>query len=129
MSENSASHVLEDGRIATGIRASELRPLLAAMTAARDGDFTKLPETGEGIVAELTAVFNQILDRSLHFNTEVRRVKREPVRYGRLDERLSASPGQGGWTSRVDDVNQLLDALWPRRPTRRACWTRWPAVI
>jgi signal transduction histidine kinase/HAMP domain-containing protein/CheY-like chemotaxis protein len=111
MSENSASHVLEDGRIATGIRASELRPLLAAMTAARDGDFTKLPETGEGIVAELTAVFNQILDRSLHFNTEVRRVKRELVRYGRLDERLSASPGQGGWTSRVDDVNQLLDAL------------------
>ncbi|CAM5415606.1 histidine kinase OS=Streptomyces aurantiogriseus OX=66870 GN=GCM10010251_37430 PE=4 SV=1 [Streptomyces aurantiogriseus] len=102
-----------DGRTGTGtgIRASELRPLLAAMTSARDGDFTKLPETGEGIVAELTAVFNQILDRSLHFNTEVRRVKRELVRYGRLDERLSASPGQGGWTSRVDDVNQLLDAL------------------
>jgi signal transduction histidine kinase/HAMP domain-containing protein/CheY-like chemotaxis protein len=114
MSENSASHVLEDGRNATGmtgIRASELRPLLAAMTAARDGDFTKLPETGEGIVAELTAVFNQILDRSVHFNTEVRRVKRELVRYGRLDERLTASPGQGGWSSRVDDVNQLLDAL------------------
>src|SRR5207253_101182 len=33
------------------------------------------------------------------------------VRYGRLDERLSASPGQGAWTSRVNDVNQLLDAL------------------
>ncbi|MFI6039899.1 HAMP domain-containing protein [Streptomyces sp. NPDC051315] len=81
------------------------------MTAARDGDFTKLPETGEGIVAELTSVFNQVLDRSVHFNTEVRRVRRELVRYGRLDERLTASPGQGGWSSRVDDVNQLLDAL------------------
>ncbi|MGW7240844.1 HAMP domain-containing protein [Streptomyces sp. NPDC054804] len=81
------------------------------MTAARDGDFTKVPETGEGIVGELTAVFNQIMDRSVHFNTEVQRVKRELVRHGRLDERVSASPGQGAWTSRVNDVNQVLDAL------------------
>ncbi|OXS30867.1 HAMP domain-containing protein [Streptomyces sp. XY006] len=81
------------------------------MTAARDGDFTKVPESGHGMVAELTAVFNQIMDRSVHFTGEVRRVRRELVRHGRLDERLSASPGQGLWTSRVDDVNQLLDAL------------------
>jgi len=62
-------------------------------------------------VAELTAVYNQIMDRGTHFNTEVQRVKRELVRHGRLDERLCASPGQGAWTSRVNDVNQLLDAL------------------
>ncbi|MGW3445266.1 HAMP domain-containing protein [Streptomyces sp. NPDC001076] len=117
MSENSATRVLEDGQKPEQLRASALRPLLAAMTAARDGDFTKVPETGidgaggEGIVAELTAVFNQIMDRGIHFNTDVRRVKRELVRHGRLDERLSASPGQGAWTSRVNDVNQVLDAL------------------
>ncbi|RDS61534.1 hybrid sensor histidine kinase/response regulator [Streptomyces sp. M7] len=81
------------------------------MTAARDGDFRRLPETGDGMVAELTAVFNQIMDRSTHFNGEMQRVKRELVRYGRLDERLSASPGQGDWTTRVDDVNVVLDAL------------------
>ncbi|MEU0586184.1 HAMP domain-containing protein [Streptomyces sp. NPDC006132] len=111
MSENSATPVVEDRYEDGQIRASDLRPLLAAMTAARDGDFTKVPETGHGMVAELNAVFNQIMDRSIHFTTEVRRVKRELVRHGRLDERLSASPGQGLWTSRVDDVNQLLDAL------------------
>ncbi|MER5215849.1 HAMP domain-containing protein [Streptomyces sp. NPDC002838] len=111
MSENSATRVLEDGQKDGQIRASDLRPLLAAMTAARDGDFSKVPETGHGMVAELTAVFNQIMDRSTHFNTEVQRVKRELVRHGRLDERLSASPGQGAWTSRVNDVNQVLDAL------------------
>ncbi|MFK0151893.1 HAMP domain-containing protein [Streptomyces sp. NPDC090499] len=126
MSENSATRVLEDGQKTAQLRASALRPLLAAMTAARDGDFTKVPETGtdgacgpdgpvgpggEGIVAELTAVFNQIMDRGIHFNTDLRRVKRELVRHGRLDERLSASPGQGAWTSRVNDVNQVLDAL------------------
>ncbi|MFE3169731.1 HAMP domain-containing protein, partial [Streptomyces sp. NPDC059224] len=111
MSENSATRVLEDGHKPQQLRASELRPLLAAMTAARDGDFTKVPETGEGIVGELSAVFNQIMDRSVHFNTEVQRVKHELVRHGRLDERVSASPGQGAWTSRVNDVNQVLDAL------------------
>ncbi|WDV51603.1 HAMP domain-containing protein [Streptomyces coeruleorubidus] len=111
MSENSATPVVEDRHEDGQIRASDLLPLLAAMTAARDGDFTKVPETGHGMVAELTAVFNQIMDRSVHFTTEVQRVKRELVRHGRLDERLSASPGQGLWTSRVNDVNQLLDAL------------------
>ncbi|WP_208636900.1 HAMP domain-containing protein [Streptomyces swartbergensis] len=111
MSENSATPVVEDGHEDGQIRASDLRPLLAAMTAARDGDFTKVPEAGHGMVAELTAVYNQIMDRSVHFTTEVQRVKRELVRHGRLDERLSASPGQGLWTSRVNDVNQLLDAL------------------
>ncbi|MEU0071648.1 HAMP domain-containing protein [Streptomyces sp. NPDC006332] len=111
MSENSATRVLEDGHEDGRIRASDLRPLLAAMTAARDGDFAKVPESGPGPVAELTAIFNQIMDRSTHFNTEVQRVKREVVRHGRLDERLGASPGQGSWTSRVNDVNQVLDAL------------------
>ncbi|GAA3806616.1 HAMP domain-containing protein [Streptomyces chiangmaiensis] len=81
------------------------------MTAARDGDFTKVPEAGHGPVAELGSIFNQIIDRSTHFNSEVQRVKRELVRHGRLDERVSVSPGQGAWTSLVDDVNQVLDAL------------------
>ncbi|WP_369236861.1 HAMP domain-containing protein [Streptomyces sp. R21] len=107
MSENSAMRVLEDGQI----RASDLRPLLAAMTAARDGDFSKVPETGHGLVADLGSAFNQIMDRNTHFNSEVQRVRRELVRHGRLDERLAASPGQGSWTSRVNDVNLLLDAL------------------
>ncbi|MDN3022977.1 HAMP domain-containing protein [Streptomyces sp. S.PB5] len=112
MSENSATRVLEDGQKEGQIRASDLRPLLAAMTAARDGHFAKVPEAGQqGITAELTAIFNQLVDRNTHFTTEVQRVKRELVRHGRLDERLSPSPGAGAWASRVSDVNQLLDAL------------------
>jgi signal transduction histidine kinase/HAMP domain-containing protein/CheY-like chemotaxis protein len=115
MSENSATQALEDGQKDSGtdgpIRASDLRALTAAMTAARDGTFIKTPETGPAPVAELCALFNQIIDRSTHFGGEVQRVKRELVRHGRLDERLSASPGQGAWATRVDDVNQTLDAL------------------
>ncbi|MEU6989491.1 HAMP domain-containing protein [Streptomyces sp. NPDC046465] len=81
------------------------------MRAARDGDFTKVAPVGEGITAELYAVFNEMLDRSLHFDSELVRVRREIIRHGRLDERFAASPGQGRWAARVSEVNTLLDAL------------------
>ncbi|MEU6123524.1 HAMP domain-containing protein [Streptomyces sp. NPDC047123] len=81
------------------------------MRAARDGDFTKVPPVGEGITAELYSVFNEMLDRSLHFDGELIRVRREIIRHGRLDERFSASPGQGRWAARVAEANTLLDAV------------------
>ncbi len=91
---------------------SELRPLLAAMPALRDGDLRlRLPAGGEGIVAELAVAFNQIADRNQHFTEELTRVCREVVRHGRLDARLSASPGQGAWTTSVEAANTLIDAL------------------
>lgn len=89
MNENSGMDVLEDGQI----RASDPRPLLAAMTAARDGDFGRAPEAGHGPVAELGAVFNrtnqtnQTMDRSSRFDSGVERSAR------------SRQPGTGGSTS------------------------------
>ncbi|MER5182119.1 HAMP domain-containing protein [Streptomyces sp. NPDC002896] len=108
MTENSAMRVLETGQIPP----SDLRPLLAAMTALRDGDFrVRAPEGADGITAELNAVFNQIADREQHLSDELTRVRREVIRHGRLDERLSASPGQGHWSTCVTDANTLIDAL------------------
>ncbi|WP_327356084.1 HAMP domain-containing protein [Streptomyces sp. NBC_01304] len=108
MSENSGTSVLSNGQF----RASELRPLLAAMTALRDGDFRiRAPEGEAGIPAELAAVFNQVADRNEHLSSELARLRREVVRHGRLDERLAASPGQGSWSSTVRDANTLVDAL------------------
>ncbi|MFF3157062.1 HAMP domain-containing protein [Streptomyces sp. NPDC057910] len=94
------------------VRASELRPLLAALTALRDGDFrVRLQEVHEGLPAELAALFNQVAARNQHFTDELTRVRREVVRHGRLDERLAASPGQGAWTTGIGHANTLLDAL------------------
>ncbi|MCF3125035.1 HAMP domain-containing protein [Streptomyces arenae] len=81
------------------------------MRAARDGDFTKVTPVGDGMTAELYTVFNEMLDRSLHFDNELVRVRREIIRHGRLDERFAASPGQGRWAARVTEVNTLLDSL------------------
>ncbi|QIB49098.1 HAMP domain-containing protein [Streptomyces aureoverticillatus] len=81
------------------------------MRAARDGNFTKAPHTSSGLVAELVTVFNELVDRSTHFDDELIRVRREMVRHGRLDERFTASPGQGSWATRIIEVNSLLDSL------------------
>ncbi|MFG2497027.1 HAMP domain-containing protein [Streptomyces sp. NPDC048441] len=81
------------------------------MRSARDGDFAKVAVTGDGLTAELHAVFNEMMDRSLHFDGELSRVRREIIRLGHLDERFSASPGRGSWATRIHDVNTLLDSL------------------
>ncbi|CAM5529613.1 hypothetical protein SPURM210S_07365 [Streptomyces purpurascens] len=94
------------------VHVSELRPLLAAMNSLCDGDFTvRMGNVPEGIVGELAGAFDQITTRNAHLASELERVRREVVRQGRLDERLAASPGSGGWTTGVDAANALLEAL------------------
>ncbi|MFF2805824.1 HAMP domain-containing protein [Streptomyces sp. NPDC058000] len=99
------------------VRTSELRPLLAAMNALRDGDFTARTELGpgdppaDGVLADMTDVFAQIVARNAHLATELQRLRREVIRQGRLDERISASPGQGGWTTNVEAANAVLEAV------------------
>jgi hypothetical protein len=58
-----------------------------------------LPETGHGVVAELTALFNQVMDRSLHFNHEKqleRLLTREHSGYDEIGSRLAALDRQLG---------------------------------
>ncbi|MQY11586.1 Sensor histidine kinase RcsC [Streptomyces sp. RB5] len=94
------------------VRAAELRPLAAALTALADGDFTtRLTGTYEGPVAELATAVNRIAARNGHYAGELDRVRREVLRHGRFDERLTASTGRGAWTTNVHAANALLDAL------------------
>ncbi|MEU5300744.1 HAMP domain-containing protein [Streptomyces noursei] len=99
------------------VRTSELRPLLAAMNALRDGDFAARTEhapgdpPADGVLADMTDVFAQIVARNAHLATELQRLRHEVIRQGRLDERISASPGQGGWSTNVEAANAVLEAL------------------
>ncbi|HYZ52762.1 MAG TPA: HAMP domain-containing protein [Streptosporangiaceae bacterium] len=82
------------------------------MNALCDGDFTvRVEGVGEGAPAVMAVVFNQIAARNEHLARELQRVRREVVRHGHLDERITASPGQGGWATSVDSANQLVEAL------------------
>ncbi|MFB9888361.1 HAMP domain-containing protein, partial [Planobispora takensis] len=91
---------------------SDLRPLLVSLAGLRDGDFrTRLDPRGDGLLAEIMTVFNQVADRNRHLADELARVRREVARQGHLDERLTASPGTGGWATCVESANSLIDAL------------------
>ncbi|WP_254878917.1 HAMP domain-containing protein [Streptomyces sp. NA04227] len=82
------------------------------MNALCDGDFTVSMDTaGDGVPAELAAVFNRVVARNAHLAGELQRVRHEVLREGRLDERISASPGQGTWATNVAATNTVLDAL------------------
>ncbi|UKY51575.1 HAMP domain-containing protein [Streptomyces inhibens] len=99
------------------VRTTELRPLLAALHALRDGDFSTRVETSQygassdGVLADMAGVLNQIVARNSHLASELQRVRSEIIRQGRLDERISASPGPGTWTTNVEAANTVLEAL------------------
>jgi CheY-like chemotaxis protein len=96
------------------------------MRALADDDFrARLDGPYEGVMADLAEVFHQIVAREQHFATELTRVRREVVRQGRLDERLSPSPGQGSWAMSVQATSALIDALVIRRTAR---WADLPII-
>ncbi|TMR93924.1 HAMP domain-containing protein [Nonomuraea basaltis] len=82
------------------------------MQGLRDGNFRqRLDVPDDPVLAELATAFNQVVERNEHLTAELTRVRGEVARRGRLDERLSPSPGTGGWAVNVIAVNSLIDAL------------------
>ncbi|MGH3361175.1 MAG: HAMP domain-containing protein, partial [Nocardioides sp.] len=99
-----------------GPDAVQLRRLLDALNAMRDGNFRKrLPVSGTGMGADLAIVFNEIAERQQHLTSELGRVQRVAGREGRYSERLGAGVGEGGWTKAIEAANNLVSDLV--RPT------------
>ncbi|MFE2727344.1 HAMP domain-containing protein [Kitasatospora sp. NPDC059327] len=95
-----------------GAEPAELRKLLAALTAMRDGNFRRrLTVPGDGPLAEIAAVFNEVAERNQHLTGELARVRRAVGREGRLNERLETGAGEGAWMAAVDNCNALIDDL------------------
>jgi HAMP domain-containing protein/signal transduction histidine kinase/CheY-like chemotaxis protein len=89
-----------------------LQRLLAALTAVRDGDFRRrLPVSGDGVMAEIATVFNEVVTRNRHLAGELDRVRRVVGREGRLNERLDGGPGQGAWAASIAAANSLVEDL------------------
>jgi signal transduction histidine kinase/HAMP domain-containing protein/ActR/RegA family two-component response regulator len=88
-----------------------LRRVLDALSAMRDGDFDeRLDPSGDGTLAEIAAVFNQVQERAGHLTGELVRVQREVRHEGRIDERLGAG-GEGSWATGNAAANALIDTL------------------
>ncbi|GAA0464020.1 HAMP domain-containing protein [Streptomyces stramineus] len=89
-----------------------LNRLLSALAAMRDGNFRKrLTVSGDGAMAEIAAVFNEVADRNLQLTGELARVRRVVGREGKLTERLEVGACEGAWAAAIDASNALVDDL------------------
>ncbi|UYQ64774.1 HAMP domain-containing protein [Streptomyces peucetius] len=96
----------------TEVDTAALNRLLAALVTMRDGNFRRrLTVSGDGVMAEIAAVFNEVADRNLHLTGEIARVRRMVGREGKLTERLETGACEGSWAAAVDAANELVDDL------------------
>ncbi|MGV9452293.1 HAMP domain-containing protein [Streptomyces sp. NPDC003635] len=96
----------------TAVDTAALNRLLAALVSMRDGNFRKrLTVSGDGVMSEIAAVFNEVADRNLHLTGELSRVRRMVGREGKLTERLETGACEGSWAAAVDNSNALVDDL------------------
>ncbi|WP_267243804.1 HAMP domain-containing protein [Streptomyces sp. PR69] len=96
----------------TEVDTAALNRLLAALVSMRDGNFRRrLTVSGDGVMAEIAAVFNEVADRNLHLTGEIARVRRVVGREGKLSERLEPGTLEGSWSQAIDAANALVDDL------------------
>jgi len=103
--------------VSTEVTAEERsRQIFAAMAAFRDGDFgVRLPTHWAGIDGRIAEAFNQALAHEDRMTHEVSRLSTNVGKEGRLTQRVSLPGAIGGWASKVESFNGLLDDLV--RPT------------
>src|SRR5581483_11281237 len=95
---------------------ADLSELLRALRAAREGDFTaRLTPAGPGVMADLAAAFNGLMERNDQMTREVIRVGKIVGLEGRMTERAALGGAGGSWAASVDSLNALIDDLV--RPT------------
>ncbi|WP_326720315.1 MULTISPECIES: HAMP domain-containing protein [unclassified Streptomyces] len=96
----------------TEVDTAALNRLMAALVSMRDGNFRKrLTVSGDGVMSEIAAVFNEVADRNLHLTGELSRVRRMVGREGKLTERLESGASEGSWAAAIDASNALVDDL------------------
>ncbi|MEU3615275.1 HAMP domain-containing protein [Streptomyces sp. NPDC006872] len=96
----------------TVVDTAALDRLLVALGSMRDGNFRKrLTVSGDGVMSEIAAVFNEVADRNLHLTGELSRVRRMVGREGKLTERLETGACEGSWATAIDNSNALVDDL------------------
>ncbi|MDR3081286.1 MAG: HAMP domain-containing protein, partial [Streptomyces sp.] len=96
----------------TAVDTAALNRLLTALMSMRDGNFRRrLPVSGDGVMSEIAAAFNEVADRNLHLTGELARVRRMVGREGKLAERLETGACEGSWAAAIDASNALVDDL------------------
>src|ERR671921_618343 len=105
-----------NGREAPVDQEDVLRRLEAALRAAADGDFAhRLPARRKGVMGDVEAAYNDLVERNAQLTSELVRLGRVVGREGRMNERARDAGAHGGWETALSSVNGLVDDLV--RPT------------
>jgi HAMP domain-containing protein len=104
-----------------GDHPPELRDLLHALQAVRDGDFSvQLPGDWTGMYGKLADTINDIVKSNRRMSDELTRVGQSVGKQGKTRQRLRAHRHAGAWGEMESSVNTLIeDLLWPTAEVTR----------
>jgi HAMP domain-containing protein len=95
--------------------------VLSALMSIKKGDFTiRLPVGWTGIAGKVADTFNEVAELMSNSTEELSRVSHVVGKEGRIQERMTVGHVTGGWSERVNSVNNLIESLaQPIRETAR----------
>ena len=99
----------------------DLRKLLRALQAVRDGDFSvRLPSDRTGLAGKIADTFNDIVNSNERLARELDRAGQIVGKDGRTRHRVSIDRRTGAWGGMEASVNTLMDdLLWPTTEVTR----------
>ena len=94
----------------------QLEKLLAGLKAVRDGDFSVSISGRRGtLMGEIASAFNDVVQMNARNLEEIQRAARVIGQEGKMTSRLAMGRATGGWATRIETINGLIDDLV--RPT------------
>ncbi|WP_223460611.1 HAMP domain-containing protein [Pseudomonas sp. A-R-26] len=98
--------------VTTPIEVLDMKTLLTALKALRNGDFTKrMPDDWTGMPGKIADTLNEIIDMAADTATEFERVARLIGKQGKVDERIQLPMMKGSWQKIVNSSNALTSDL------------------
>src|ERR1700760_2081232 len=99
----------------------DVRKLLRALQAVRDGDFSvRLSSDQTGLAGKVADTFNEIVAANQRLARELERVGQTVGKDGKTRHRMSSDRRSGAWGAMEQSVNTLIDdLLWPTTEVTR----------
>jgi HAMP domain-containing protein/CheY-like chemotaxis protein/signal transduction histidine kinase len=99
----------------------DLRKLLRALQAVRDGDFSvRLASDQTGLAGKVADTFNEIVSSNQRLARELERAGQIVGKDGKTRHRVSSESRSGAWGAMETSVNTLIDdLLWPTTEVTR----------
>ena len=115
-------NVVARARAPAGDQSVDLREVLRALRAMRDGDFSaRLPGEWTGIGGKIADTFNDIVTTNERLASELERVGQSVGKQGKTRQRVRGDRQRGAWGGMEVSVNTLIDdLLWPTAEVTRS---------